>query len=63
MPAWQSILIALAIWTVVSCALGGLCALAFMKIKRRKKFLAERGLEEEIVGDFTLIREKNNERA
>jgi len=51
---------ALAIWTAVSLALGLLYVLAISRIKARKKFLAERGLEEEIVGDFTLIREKNN---
>lgn len=48
---------ALLIWTAVSMAIGALYVLAMQKIKRRKKFLAERGDEFEIVGDWTLKRE------
>ncbi len=53
--------IAIVIWTAVSLALGGLYILAMRKIKRRMKFLAERGDEYEIVGDFTLLKERDDE--
>lgn len=52
---------ALLIWTGVALALGLLFILAMRKIKRRMKFLAERGDEYEIVGDFTLLKERDNE--
>lgn len=48
---------ALLIWTALSFALGGLYVLAMQKIKRRKMFLAERGEEFEVVGDFTLLKD------
>lgn len=53
---------ALLIWTAVSLVLGGLIALAGMKIKARRRFLAERGSEFEVIGDFTLRREDLGER-
>lgn len=54
----QKITVALMIWLAVSFALGFLCSLAITKIKRRKKFLAERGAEYEVIGDFTLLRDE-----
>jgi len=56
----QKITVALLIWIAVSFALGFLCSLAIRKIKARKRFLAERGAEYEVVGDFTLLREKDH---
>lgn len=51
---------ALIIWTAVSLALGWLYILAARKIKARKRFLAKHWAEYEIVGDFTLRREKDH---
>lgn len=56
----HKIAVALMIWLAVSFAIGFLCSLAMQKIKRRKRFLAEREEEFDIVGDFTLHREKDH---